>query len=375
MSHPAAFPTVRWAQTTDNRMQEAVKPVLGRRSFQDSSNDYSEDEGTDNECKYMEETDKEAQLEHSQVDHSSMSSEQSYQYGGPTSPHSSAGMSIDNKYRDMLPDTHRTVSNDRLPAESGSGDTTIDTEAMLEADIDHRLDSLETWMEQYSHNIHTIKELLETHLLGSKTTTSARPSAGAKVMRSKDSSANYFCVRTSMIPLPDRLPTNVIAKDLGRINSGHHPKYSFLFDWGAPLQYDWNLHIQKNFLADFWANVDACVYSANLIPEKYQNMDEFNIVYSWHMSHLKKCWTEQQKLISDADIQRRGKCNSRNSQIGTNLLELLELVLMSNLPHQWGNHIRSALFKFISDARSLLGCHVTAIVTFTWTIAWNCSMS
>lgn len=109
----------------------------------------------------------------------------------------------------------------------------------------------------------------------------------------------------------------MIAKDLGRINSGHRPKHPLLFDWGAPLQSDWNLCVRKNFLADFWANVDACVYSADLIPEKYRNMDEFNIVYSRHMSHLKKCWTEQQKPLSDAEIQRRGKCSSRNSRIGT----------------------------------------------------------
>jgi hypothetical protein len=99
-------------------------------------------------------------------------------------------------------------------------DTGIDPEVVLEAgkliilntsrrsysldnslwpDVDRRLDYLENRMEQYSHDIRSIKELLEAHLLGSKTTTNGRPSAKVKATRSKDSSANYFRVRTDMI--------------------------------------------------------------------------------------------------------------------------------------------------------------------------------
>lgn len=125
---------------------------------------------------------------------------------------------------------------------------------------------------------------------------------------------------------------NVITKDLARINSGRRPKHPFLFDWGAPLQSDWNIHVWKNFLADFWAHVEAGVYSANLIPEKYQQMDEFNMVYSQHMSHLKKCWTDQQKPLSDEEIQKRGKSSSHNSQIGMVSCSVRSYAVHMNFP-------------------------------------------
>jgi hypothetical protein len=59
-----------------------------RSGFQDSDNDYTEDEGADNE--YTEDTDEETGLEHRQADHSSIGSDQSYQYDGLASPGSPA---------------------------------------------------------------------------------------------------------------------------------------------------------------------------------------------------------------------------------------------------------------------------------------------
>jgi hypothetical protein len=56
--------------------------------FQDDDNDHSEYEDTGNEREYTDETEEEADLEHGHADNSSMSSDQSYQYGGPRSPRS-----------------------------------------------------------------------------------------------------------------------------------------------------------------------------------------------------------------------------------------------------------------------------------------------
>lgn len=59
-----------------------------RSGFQDSDYDYTEDEGAENE--YTEDTEEETDSEHGQADHSSIGSDQSYQYRGPASPISSA---------------------------------------------------------------------------------------------------------------------------------------------------------------------------------------------------------------------------------------------------------------------------------------------
>jgi hypothetical protein len=60
-------------------------------------------------------------------------------------------------------------------------------------------------MEQYSHDIRSIKELLESYILGDKTPTNSRPSAASRVKRSKDSSANYLRVRNFVVLMTESI--------------------------------------------------------------------------------------------------------------------------------------------------------------------------
>ncbi|KAG2048614.1 hypothetical protein BDR06DRAFT_975907 [Suillus hirtellus] len=168
-----------------------------RAGFHYSDSDYDEDEGANSGGGDAEETNEQTEFDYAREDHSSISSEQSYdQYGQSrlTSRCSSVGMIVDKDVE--TPDIHGTISNGRLPSESGSGNQ----------------------MEQYSYDIRSIKKLLESYISGDKMSTNSKPSAAGGVKQSKDSSANYL----------------------------------------------------RNFLADFWAHVEAGIYSAKLIPEKYR---------------------------------------------------------------------------------------------------------